>query len=108
MTDATSLVVVLILKTSADIYCYGGESQENLHVDSRGLLDTISNLHDGKQYRLCQIVQRIRDSFKRGDIDVLRWLPTGQNIAEGINNCCPAVQGNFNIYSTDGTLTMEE
>lgn len=34
-----------------------------LHVDSRGLFDTITTLHNGREYRLRQTVQRIRDSF---------------------------------------------
>lgn len=78
-----------------------------LHVDSRGLFDTISTLHDGKEYRLRQTVQRIRDSFESGDIDVLRWIPTGQNIADGLTKRCPRVQRRFNASSTQGTLTLD-
>lgn len=52
-----------------------------IHVDPRERFDTISTLHDGKEYRFRQKVQRICDRFESGDIDVLRWLPTGEKFA---------------------------
>lgn len=79
-----------------------------LHVDSRGLFDTISTLHDGKEYRLRQTVQRIRDSFESGDIDILRWVPTGQNIADGLTKRCPSIQRKFNTSTSQGTLTIDQ
>lgn len=85
----------------------GNTIRHILHIDSRGLFDTISTLHDGKEYRLRQTVQRIRDSFEAGDIDVLRWVPTGQNIADGLTKRCPAVQRKFNRSSALGTLTID-
>lgn len=39
-----------------------------LHVYSRRLFDTISTLHDGKEYLLSQTVQWIRDRFESGGI----------------------------------------
>lgn len=69
-----------------------------LHVDSRGLFDTISTLHDGKEYRLRQTVQRIRDSFESGDIDILRWIPTGVNVADTLTKRYPHIQRKFNNF----------
>ena len=43
-----------------------------LIVDMKGLFDTITTLHDGREYRLRQTVQRIRDSFESQEIDVMR------------------------------------
>lgn len=45
-----------------------------LHMDRKGLYDTITTLHLGEEYSLRQTVQRIRDLFEEGDIDVLRWI----------------------------------
>lgn len=78
-----------------------------LHVDSRGLFDTISTLHDGKEYRLRQTVQRIRDSFESRDIDILRWVPTGMNVADSLTKRCPPVQRKFNLCCAAGQLTID-
>lgn len=79
-----------------------------LHVDSRGLYDTISTLHDGKEYRLRQTVQRIRDSFESSDIDILRWIPSGQNIADTLTKRCPEIQRKFNRQCVTGNLTLSD
>lgn len=60
------------------------EIKHTLIVDSKGLYDTISTLHEGEDYRLKQTVQRIRDSFESGDIDVLRWVQGKANIADAL------------------------
>lgn len=85
----------------------GQDIRHILHVDSRGLFDTISTLHDGKEYRLRQTVQRIRDSFESGDIDILRWVPTGANVADGLTKRCPMVQRKFNTSTAQGTLVVD-
>lgn len=56
-----------------------------LVVDSKGLFNTITTLHDGREYRLGQTVLRIRDSFDSPDIDVLRWVQGPANIADAMN-----------------------
>lgn len=53
-----------------------------LHVYSRGLFHTIIKLLDGREYRLRQTVQPIRDSFEAGDIDGLRCVPSSCSIAD--------------------------
>ena len=53
-------------------------------VDSMGLFDTITTLHEGNEYRLRQTVQRIRDSFEAADVNVIRWIPGTQNIADAL------------------------
>lgn len=55
-----------------------------LQVDSKGLYDTITTLHEGGEYRLRQTVQRIRDSFETQDINVLRWVQSRANIADAL------------------------
>ena len=48
--------------------------KHTLNVDSKGLYDTITTLHEGRDYRLRQTVQRIRDSFEAGQVNVIRWI----------------------------------
>ena len=55
-----------------------------LIVDSKGLFDTITTLHDGREYRLRQTVQRIRDSFESQDINVMRWVQGPANVADAL------------------------
>lgn len=63
-------------------------------MDSRGLFDTISTLHVGKEYRLRQTVQMIRDSFEDGDSPdfLTKW--------------CAQIQRKFNEHSTSDLLTI--
>jgi len=58
--------------------------KHHLHVDSKALFDTVTTLHEGTDYRLRQTVQRIRDSFECGDLDVLCWIPGNANIADAL------------------------
>lgn len=58
--------------------------QHELLFDSRGIHDTITTLHDSKEYRLRQTVQRMRDSFESHDLDVLRWIRGIFNIADRV------------------------
>lgn len=55
-----------------------------LTVDANGFHDNISTLHEGREYRLKQTVQRIRDSFESGDVDILRWEQGCANIANAV------------------------
>ena len=55
-----------------------------LCVDSRGLFDTISTLHEGKDYRLRGTVARLRDSFASKEISGIRWIKGLQNIADAL------------------------
>lgn len=45
-----------------------------LHVDQRGLYDTTTTFYRGKEYRLRQTVQIIRDFFEDCEIDILRLV----------------------------------
>ena len=55
-----------------------------LNVDSKALFDTITTLHESTEYRLCPTVQRIRNSFESGELDVVRWLPGTINVADAL------------------------
>ena len=62
----------------------GHSFRHMLLVDSKGLYDTISTLHEGREYRLRQTVQSIRDSFESQDIDLLRWVQGHANVADAL------------------------
>lgn len=60
------------------------EFTHELNVDSKGLYDTVTTLHEGRDYRLRQTVQRIRDSFESQELNVLRWVQGPVNVADGL------------------------
>lgn len=60
-----------------------------LKVDSKGLYDTITTLHERKEYRLGQTVQRISDSFESEELYILKWIQGSVNIAEELTKHNP-------------------
>ena len=56
----------------------------NLLVDSRGLFDTLSTLHEGRDYRLRGTVARLRDSFASHEIAGIRWIRGIANLADAL------------------------
>jgi len=77
-----------------------------LHVNSRGLFDTITTLHEGREYRLRQTVQRIRDSFESGDLDSLRWVQGKANIADAMTKKDLQLSKVLNRMSCSGILEL--
>lgn len=60
---------------------------KNIHqmvVDSKGFFETLTTLHEEKDYRLRQTVQRIRNSFQSGEMDSLKWNQGRANIADAL------------------------
>lgn len=53
-------------------------------VDSKALFDTITTLHESREYRLRRTVSRIRHSFESRELDVVRWLPGKLNMADAL------------------------
>lgn len=53
-------------------------------VDSRALFDTITTLHEIREYRLRRTVSRIRNSFEAKELDIVRWLPGRENMADAL------------------------
>jgi len=78
-----------------------------LHVDSRALYDTITTLHEGKEYRLRQTVERIRNSFESKELDVLRWIPGNINIADALTKRNIAMHRLLNKVAVDGSLCID-
>ena len=78
--------------------------EHQLNVDSRALYDTITTLHESIDYCLRQTVQRIRDSFESRDLNVLRWLPGQQNIADALTKYDLNQFRHLNYVCTSGKL----
>lgn len=77
-----------------------------LNVDSKGLFDTITTLHDGKEYRLRQTVQRIRDSFEAKELNVLRWIQGHVNIADALTKRNTTMHRLLNKILSTGRLVL--
>lgn len=53
--------------------------RNELFTDSRCLYDTITTLHEGKDYRLRPTVQRMSNSFESQELNSMRWIPGNIN-----------------------------
>ena len=58
--------------------------RNELFTDARCLYDTITTLHEGKDFRLRPTVQRIRNSFESQEMNCMRWIPGDFNPADGM------------------------
>ena len=55
-----------------------------LIVYLKDLFDTITTLHDGREYRLRQTLQRVWDSFESQEINLMRLVRGPANVADAI------------------------
>lgn len=95
-------------KTSFNELHTEGGIRHVLHVDSKGLFDTITTLHNGREYRLRQTVQRIRDSFEARETDVIRWVQSRANIADALTKWAPESNKTLSAIICSGSLTLPE
>lgn len=58
--------------------------EHEFNVDSKGLYDSITTLHDGREYRLRQTVQLICDSFESEKLNRLKWIQGFPNIVDAL------------------------
>lgn len=56
--------------------------KHELNVDIRMLFDTVATLHECREYRLWQTVHMIRNSFENGDLFLIRWIPSTDNVTD--------------------------
>ena len=77
-----------------------------LNVDSRCLYDTVTTLHEGKEYRLRQTIQRIRNSFESTELDILRWIPGPANISDALTKRKLQLYATLNKICTTGRLLV--
>lgn len=81
--------------------------KHELNVDSKGLWDTITTLHEGREYRLRQTVQRIRNSFESKELNVVRWIPGRDTLSDALKKRNPTMWKRLNDLCSGGVMAME-
>lgn len=81
--------------------------RNEIAIDSMGLYDTISTLHEGGEYRLRQSFQRIRDSFESGKVDIIRWVPCTSNVADALTKRNYKLWKDLNFICSTGYLPAD-
>lgn len=77
-----------------------------LLVDSLGLLNTMTTIHKGKDYRPPQTVQKIRNSFDAEKIDVIREIVGKVNLANALAKHNQEMMRHLNMVCKTGFLTL--
>lgn len=80
--------------------------KQELNVDSKGLYDTITTLHEGREFRFRQTVQRIRDSFESEELNVLKWIQGFTNIADALTKHITQTHTTLSHVLSTGTLDL--
>lgn len=70
--------------------------KHHLCVDAKVIYDIISTLHECGECRPRQTVERIRDSFKFGELDCIRWVQGKENISDALTKPNPQMHRLFN------------
>ena len=78
--------------------------KSELYADSKGLFDTVTTLHEGRDYRMRQTVQRIRDSFESQNLNALVWIPGTENNADTLTKRSVELLKMLNTICTTGFL----
>lgn len=79
-----------------------------MHVDSKELFDTITTLHESREYRFRQTVQKIRDSFESNTIDALRWIQAKDYIADALTKHNLSIHKRFNRIAVTEALLLPD
>lgn len=72
------------LKLSLRSILSGNEIRHELFVDARALFDTITTLHEPREYRLRKTVARMRDAFESGELDCVTWIDGKSNLSDAL------------------------
>lgn len=66
--------------------------RDELNIDSKPLWDTITTLHESREYRLRQTAQRIRKCFESKELNIARWIAEKYILADALTkrNTVPA------------------
>lgn len=74
-----------------------------LFVDARALFDTITTLHEPREYRLRKTVARMRDSFENGELDSVKWIDGKVNLADALTKHNIELSKRLNEMMAQGT-----
>lgn len=66
--------------------------------DFKALFDTITTLHEGREYRRRRTVSRIRNSFESRELDAVRWLPGCWNVSYALTKSNPVLWINSTVF----------
>lgn len=88
------------------IFCEA-KIRNELYTDSMCLYNTITTLHEGKDFRLRPTVQRIRNSFDSKELDFMRWIPGTINPADALTKRSPETRKLLNELLAGGTICMD-
>lgn len=80
--------------------------KHEINVNSKGLYDKITTLHEGRQYTLRQTVQRIRDSLESEELNTLKWIQGFANIAYALTKHNPNTFRLLSHVLSTGTLDL--
>ena len=80
--------------------------RSELSIDSRCLYDTITTLHEGRDYRLRPTVQRIRNSFDSHELNHMRWIPGDMNPSDALTKRNPHSWQLLNEILSSGILCI--
>lgn len=82
-------------------------TRNELFTDSRCLYDTITSLHEGRDFRLRPTVQRIRNSFDSRELDLMRWIPGTVNPADALKKRTPNTSKLLNELTSGGLMCID-
>lgn len=75
-------------------------------VDSEGLLATVTKLHEGRDCRIKQTVQRVRDSLDSKEMKILRLAHGKATVADALSKDNPAIHKLLNRVTSERRVVL--
>lgn len=76
--------------------------RHDLYVEARALFDTITNLHEPREYRLRKTVSRMRDAFESGELVCVAWIDGKYNLADALTKNNEELSRILNVILSQG------
>ena len=95
------------IKSSLRCLFPGTKIKNELFTGSKGLYETITTLHEGRDYRLRPTVQRMRNSLDSRELDYMRWIPGTINPADSLTKRNPNTFAMLNELVSTGIVCMD-
>lgn len=78
--------------------------KHELNLVSWALFDTITTLHECREYRLRPTVKMLYNSFQCGDLHMIRWILGIENISNALTKRSVKISAELNNICTTGLL----
>lgn len=75
--------------------------KQTIIVYSKGLYDTITTLHEPKEYRLRKTVSSMRNAFESAELDAISWIKGKKNVV-GLIKYIPILWDDLNVLLKKG------